>query len=174
MAELLRYYLYYSIHSLTRYDYMALGWVIFLALLLLILALFVKRRGAAYSLLFLGMVLLFFGPPLIKIAMDRFIRAASAETSVIKPLKFSHALLLEGNVTNLSRSDFGSCDLVVSIYRPDTPLKSWAAWLKPVRVYIQPDLFALRPHETKPFKIIVDHFTTKGDFNVTVIPRCYP
>jgi hypothetical protein len=174
MADLLKHYLLYSFHSMTKYDYMAIGWVLFLSILFLILAAFVRRRGATYFLLFLGLVLLFFGPPMIKVALDNFIRAAEVETTKVKPLKYSRSLLLEGNLTNRGRIDFSSCDLVVSLYRPNTPLKEWAAYLKPFRVAVVAIEAPLTRGETKPFRVLVDDFRVEGDFNATLFARCYP
>ncbi|WP_457596570.1 DUF2393 family protein [Hydrogenimonas sp.] len=174
MAELLRHYFHYTLHSLTKYDYMALGWVLFLALLLIVLALFLKRRGAAYFLLFLGLCTLFFGPLAIKMAMDRFIRSAQVEEVTLKPLKFSRALLVEGELRNTGRIDYSRCDLVVSLYRPGTGLGAWAGYLKPFQVEIFEERGPLLPGETKPFRVLVDGFQNRGDFNATIIARCYP
>ncbi|WP_456451476.1 DUF2393 family protein [Hydrogenimonas sp.] len=174
MTDLLRHYLAYSFHSLTKYDYMAIGWVLFLALLFLVLALFVKRRGTGYFLLFLGITLLFFGPPAIKVAMDRFIRPAAVTLERTKPLKFSHALLLEGTLANTGKVDYTACDLIVTLYRPGTPLGRWAGYLKPYRVAFERLDAPLMRGEAKPFRILVDDFQNRGDFNVTVIARCYP
>jgi hypothetical protein len=173
MTELLKHYLFYSFHSLTKYDYMAIGWVLFLALLLLVLAAFVKRRALAYFLLFVGMTLLFFGPPAIKMAMDRFIRATDVTVTTLKPLRFSHSLLIEGEIADNGRIDYSACDMVVSIYRSDTPLKEWGAYLKPRRVVVERLEGPLQRGTTKPFRLIVDHFN-ETDFNATVIARCYP
>jgi len=174
MTELLKHYLFYSFQSLTKYDYMAIGWVLFLALLFLVLAAFIKRRGIAYFLLFLGMSLLFFGPPAIKMAMDRLIRSADVAVTAVKPLTFSRSLLVEGSVTDSGRIDFSACDLLISIYRPDTPLKKWAAYLKPSRVRIERIEGPWVRGESKPFRLIVDHFNDTKEFNATVIARCYP
>ncbi|WP_353661811.1 DUF2393 family protein [Hydrogenimonas sp. SS33] len=174
MAELLRYYLTYTFHSMTKYDYMAIGWILFLALLVMFLGAFVKRRGLSYFLLFLGLVLLFAGPPLIKVTMDAYIRAAAVHVTKVKSLRFSDTLIVEGDVTNRGRIDYSSCDLLLLVYRPDTPLKSWAAWLKPKMVRVTPLDTPLPIATTKPFQLIVDHFNTEKDFNVSVIARCYP
>ena len=174
MGELLRYELLYSIHSLTKYDIMAIGWVVFLAFLLMFLGAFLRRRALSYFLLFLGLVLLFLGPPAIKMAMDSYIRNAEVEVQSVKKLRFSPALILSGEVTNRGKVDFSSCDLVLSVYRPDSLLGSRAAIFKPLRVEIAHLKEPILRGETKPFRITVDPFTVGNDFNVTVRARCYP
>ncbi len=174
MAEYLRSYILYSLHSLTKYDYMAIGWILFLALLLLVLAAIVKRRTLSYTLLFLGLSLLFVGPVAVKGIMDRYLRAAEAKAEEAKLLTYSRSLLIEGSIKNSGDLDFGRCDLAILIYRPgDNFLKKIAARLRPIRTEIKPLDFRLAKGESKPFRIIVDHFNTH-DFNLSLQPRCYP
>ena len=174
MTDLLRHYLFYTFHSFTKYDYMAIGWILFLAILLLILSIFVKRKSFSYFLLFLGLILLFVGPPLIKTALDGFIRQASIDVGRSKALRFSHSLIIEGNITNRGKIDYSSCDLIVSLYRPNTVWKEWRALIDPEKIHIEHFKTSLERGVTKPFKIIVDDFSNRNDFNVSVRARCYP
>ncbi len=175
MGELLRHYLLYSIHSLTKYDVMAIGWVVFLAFLLMFLGAFLRHRALSYFLLFLGLTLLFFGPPAIKVAMDGYIRNARVEVHGVKRLRFSPTLIVEGEVANRGKVPFSSCDLVLSVYRPDSPLGEWGALLKPLRVDFARLEGPIERGEAKPFRITVDPFTVRtDDYNVTVRARCYP
>ncbi len=174
MAEYLRSYIFYTFQSLTKYDYMAIGWILFLALLLLILAAIVKRRTLSYFLLFVAVSLLFVGPVVVKGIMDRYLRVAKVDISKIKPLTYSRSLLIEGSITNSGRIDFKRCDLALIIYKQESNiLKSVAARLKPMRVEIDSLDFPLPSGESKPFRIIVDHFNAH-DFNLSLQPRCYP
>ena len=173
MAEYLRHYLHYTFHSLTKYDVMALGWVLFLAFLLMILGAFVRRKSLSYFLLLIGLSLLFAGPPAIKIAMDHYLRAAKVTVTNVKPLHYSHALLIEGDLTNEGRSDFSACDLVASI-DTHTSKKGFASLWNPERVFIQRIPGPIVKGETKPFRIIVDRFRSDGDVNASVTARCYP
>ncbi|WP_456403128.1 DUF2393 family protein [Hydrogenimonas sp.] len=174
MAEFLRSYLSYTFQSLTKYDYMAIGWILFLAFLLLILAAVVKRRTLSYTLLLFGLLLLFLGPPVVKGVMDRYLRAAEVRLTQTKVLQYSRSLVVEGEIRNGGKLDFTHCDLALVIYRPSSNLlKEAAAYLKPLAVRIVPLEIPIDAKESKPFRIIVDHFSTH-DFNLTVQPRCYP
>ncbi len=174
MAEFLRSYIYYAFHSLTKYDYMAIGWILFLAFLLLILAAIVKKRVLSYSLLLMGIALLFTGPIAVKAVMDRYLRAAEAHVENLKELKYTDSLIVEGVVKNSSELDFSRCDLALLIYKKsDNFLKKTAAILKPIAVRFDTLDEHIAKGETKPFRIIVDHFSAK-DFNLTLQPRCYP
>ena len=174
MSEIFKHYLFYTFHSLTKYDYMALGWAIFLAFLLMFLGAFIKRRGLSYFLLLLGLLLLFVGPPAIKFGLDGLIRAASVTVDESRRLRYSDALLVEGEVHNDGKIDYTSCDLVVSLYRPDKWLGAWSPILKPIRVYIHPFEEPLPKGVSKPFRILVDHLGIGSDFNTSVTARCYP
>jgi hypothetical protein len=171
MTEILKHYLHYSFHSLTKYDYMAIGWILFLGFLLIVLALFLKKRALSYSLLFIGLFLLFFGAPVIKYAMDRYMRPAEIAVTKVKPLRYSHSLIVEGSVHNIGKIDYSACDLILSIYRPRTALKELAALLRPMRVQIDHLSTPLERDASKPFRIIVDHFNNGIDFNVSVQAR---
>jgi len=174
MAEYLRSYIYYSFDSLTKYDYMAIGWILFLALLLLILAAVVKKRVLSYLSLLAGLLLLFAGPPTVKSVLDGYLREADIEVERVKRLNYSSSLIIEGEIKNVSELDFSHCDLAVSIYRPaSNVLDHAAAVLKPITVKIERMDSPIARSETKPFRIIVDHFSTQ-EFNLTVQPRCYP
>ncbi len=174
MAEYLRSYIYYTFHSLTKYDYMAIGWILFLAFLLLILAAVTKKRALSYLSLLAGVLLLFAGPVAVKIIMDGYLRRAAVHVESVKRLNYSDSLIIEGRIENGSRLDFSRCDLAVSVYRPSSNfLERTAAVLKPVTVRIEHLDSPLERSGTKTFRIIVDHFTTQ-EFNLTVQPRCYP
>ena len=174
MAELFRHYLYYFFHSMEKLDYAAIGWSVFLAFLIMILGATLKKRALAYLFLFLGMLILFFAPPAVKIFLDGYLRKNVVTIDRVKHLVYSQALLVEGTICNTGKVDFSRCDLILSVYRPDKTLKNLSPWLKPLRVVIQPFDKPLHKGETQPFKIIVDDFKKVDDYNVSLVGRCYP
>ncbi|BDY12750.1 DUF2393 family protein [Hydrogenimonas cancrithermarum] len=174
MAELFKSYLYYTFHSLTKYDFMAIGWVLFLAVLLMILGAFIKRKTIAYALLFIGFLLFFAGPPAIKVAMDSYLRAAEVEVEKVKTLAYSDAAIVEGTIENRGKINFSKCDLVLIFRKPAKGgIEALSAFFKPLDIRIEPLGEALEKGSAKPFKIVVDHFS-RNDFNLSVLARCYP
>ncbi len=174
MAELFRNYIYYTFDSLTKYDFMAIGWILFLSLLLFVLAALIKRKAISYTLLAFGLISIFIGLPAVKYIMDGYLRASKVHVLDKKLLRYSKSLVVKGTVENRSRLDFRRCDLALLIYRKyDNPLKQTAAFLKPIAVRIKHIDTPIKKDETKHFQIIVDHFTTR-DFNLNVLSRCYP
>ena len=174
MAEFLRSYIIYAFHSLTKYDAFAIGWVIFLAILLLVLAVFIKRHSIQYIVLSLSILLLFLGPVGTKFVMDNYLRKADVVINEAKVLKYSDSVIVVGTITNKSRLLFKKCDIALLFVKPaDNILKKAANILKPKYIYIWDMNTSLEKKETKQFKIIVDSFKMK-DFNLTVQPRCYP
>jgi hypothetical protein len=176
MKELFQNYLYHAFHAMTKFDYMALGWVLFLSLLTIVLAAFIRHRGLSHFLLFLGFTLFFMGPPALKVTLDRYIRAADVNVTEYKALHYTHALLVKGTITNRGKVDYSHCDLVVVVRHIEhNPIKAYIAKIKPSFVAIKNWDGPLPVGDTQPFRILADGFNDKnGDFNLTIIPRCYP
>jgi len=174
MAEFLRSYLLYVSHSLTKYDAVAIGWVIFLSILLLVLSAFIKRHSLQYVILFLSILLLLFGPVGTKIVLDNYLRRADIAIIEAKPLKYSNSIIIKGTITNNSRLPFKKCDIALLFIKPaENILKKISNTLKPKLTYVWEMNSSLPKKETKQFKIIVDSFNMK-EFNLTVQSRCYP
>jgi len=175
MAEFLRSYLFYVFHSLTKYDVVAIGWVIFLAILLLVLAAFIKKHSLQYIILFLSILLLFFGPVGTKLVLDNYLRKADITIIKAKPLKYSNSVIVTGTITNNSRLHFKKCDIALLFTKPSSGniLEKITNTLKPIHTFIWDMNSTLAKKETKQFKIIVDSFMMK-DFNLTAQSRCYP
>ncbi|WOE69689.1 DUF2393 family protein [Hydrogenimonas thermophila] len=175
MAEFIRSYLFYVFHSLTKYDIVAIGWVIFLAILLLVLAAFIKRHSLQYFILFLSILLLFFGPVGTKLVLDNYLRKADITINKVKALKYSNSVIVTGTITNSSRLPFKKCDIALLFTKPSNNniMKKVTNTLKPLHTFVWDMNTTLEKKETKQFKIIVDSFKIK-DFNLTVQPRCYP
>jgi len=174
MAEFLRSYIIYAFNSLTKYDAFAIGWVIFLAILFLTLAAFIKKHSLQYIILFLAILLLFFGPVGIKIVLDNYLRKADITLIKAKSLKYTDSVIVTGEITNNSRLPFEKCDIALLFVKPaDNTLKKIANTLKAKKSFIWEMNSTLEKKETKQFKIIVDSFKMK-EFNLTIQSRCYP
>jgi len=174
MAEFLKSYIFYTFHSFTKYDILAIGWIVFLAILLFLLAAFIKRVSLQYFILFLAILVLFLGPIGTKVVMDNFLRQADVKISKTKPLKYSKSIIINGTITNTSRVPFQKCDIALLFVKPsDNTLKKVVNILKPKLTYIWDMNSTLDIKETKEFRIVVDSFDMK-EFNLTVQPRCYP
>ena len=174
MAEFLRSYIFYTFNSLTKYDAAAIGWVIFLAILLLVLAAFIKKHSLQYIILFLAILLLFLGPFGTKVVLDNYLRNSDITLIKAKPLKYTDSVIVTGEITNSSRLPFQKCDIALLFIKPaDNAFKKIANTLKAKKSFIWEMNSTLEKKETKQFKIIVDSFNMK-EFNLTIQPRCYP
>ncbi len=175
ITEYFKSYLLYTLHSLTKYDLFAIGWVMFLALLLFTLALVIKRQGVRYTIIFFALFLMLGGPITAKYLLDDYLRSATVTIDKTRQLTYSHALIVSGKITNTSHAPFRKCDLVL-LFTPQkgTPIQSHLPPpLKLSFLYIWSMNEPLFPSETKHYKIIVDSLEVK-DFDLTVQPRCYP
>ena len=174
MSELLRHYFYYTFHSLTKYDFMAVGWLFFLSILLMLLSAFIKKKTVAYFLLLLGLLSIFIGIPGVKYLLDNYIRATEISISSAKVLKFTPTVIIEGSLKNIGKIPYSKCDLIFMFYkRSDTPLLKLKSLLHPKKIYFHTLKGPISPHESKPFVVTVDNFHMK-DFELENFARCYP
>jgi len=174
MAEFLRSYIFYIFNSLTKYDAAAIGWVIFLAVLLLVLAAFIKKQSLQYIILFLAILLLFLGPIGTKVVLDNYLRKADITITETKSLNFTDSVIITGSITNSSRLPFKKCDIAFLFVKPaNNMLKQFANTLKTKKSFVWELNTTLERKETKQFKIIIDSFKMR-EFNLTVQSRCYP
>jgi len=174
MAEFLRSYIFYIFSSLTKYDAVAIGWVVFLAILLLVLAAFVKKHNLQYIVLLLAILLLFLGPVGVKVVLDNYLRRADITLVKAKSLKYANSVIVAGTITNSSRLPFKKCDIALLFVKPaDDEFRKVINMLKAKKSFIWEMDLALEKKETRQFNIIVDSFRMK-EFNLTIQPRCYP
>jgi len=137
MAEFLRSYIIYAFHSLTKYDAFAIGWVIFLAILLLVLAAFIKKHSLQYVILLLSILLLFLGPVGAKLVLDNYLRKADITITKAKPLKYTDSIIITGTITNESRLPFKKCDIALLFVKPaNNTLKKIANTLKAKKSFL--------------------------------------
>jgi len=145
MAEFLRSYILYSFYSLTKYDAFAIGWVIFLAILLLTLAAFIKKHSLQYIILFLSILLLFLGPIGTKLVLDNYLRKADITLIKAKPLKYTDSVIVTGTITNNSRLPFQKCDIALLFVKPaDNTFKKIANMLKVKKEFYLGNEFNIR------------------------------
>ncbi|WP_456485922.1 DUF2393 family protein [Hydrogenimonas sp.] len=174
MSELLRHYFYYTFHSMSKYDYMAIGWILFLSLLLILLGIFVRKRSISFSLLFIGLALFFAGPPIIKFFLDNYLRSAEVSITSAKTLSYSHAAAVEGIIKNSGKLDFSHCDLVLIFHAPaHNGLSAVKSFMNPYAVHIEKLGFHLPKGEKRSFSILIDGYD-KTPFKLTSLARCYP
>ena len=161
------------IHGLSNYDYILFAGLFFVFLLLLILTLLLRKRAFFASVfLILSLITLFVGPFVGYIQLHDYLYKNSSKITEIKALEFSPALVVLGNITNESQRDFSTCKINVNIFKvahnqildaifPYSPFQT-----------MQVTETDIAKGETRDLKIIVEPFSYKQDYNVSLGVDC--
>ena len=161
------------INELTKYDYILFGSVFALFILILILALLLRKKGALSAFLaLLSFVVLFLGPTLGYIKMHEFLFPNSVKLISQKKLHFLPAIVVTGSVTNDSKRDFKKCKVTASVLRQSkNKIKTYIYKFKPLKkMSIIEENIA--KGQTRDFKIIIEPFTSSRDYNISIKADC--
>ncbi len=161
------------IDGLIPYDYILFGSALALFVLFIVLAILLRKKITfALFLVLLAFATFLLGPTLGYVAMHKFLFKNHTELVSQKKLTFSQAVVVKGTITNDSNFDFKSCRITANAYKV-TPnkYKNYIYKLKPFK---KMSIFEkdIRKGETREFKIIVEPFTYKRDYNISLGANC--
>ncbi|MDN5377346.1 MAG: hypothetical protein PWQ42_642 [Sulfurospirillum sp.] len=158
------------------YDYIAFAWLVltfFIALLLSIILTKKSALAAVITFLF-SLILISVGPFILKKYLDDFLRPSKTQIISYKKLHFSDVLVIQGEVTNISKHPFEFCSLSASVFKTSqNSLKQTIYKLKPLRkksILLQKHL---QVGDLENFEIVFYDFTYPNDINVSVNSECY-
>jgi hypothetical protein len=161
------------LHGLTNYDYILFTAIFVIFLLLLILTLILRKRMFFASIfLILSLATLFVGPFVGYIQLHDYLYKCNTKITEVKALEFTPALVVTGNITNESQRDFSACKININIFKvahnqildaifPFNPFQSMQV--------IETNILK---GETRDLKIIVEPFSYKQDYNVSLGVDC--
>jgi len=161
------------IDGLIPYDYILFGSVLALFVLFIVLAILLRKKIAlAVFLVLLAFATFLLGPTLGYVAMHKFLFKNHTELISQKKLNFSQAVVVKGKITNDSNFDFKSCRITASAYKvTSNKYKNYIYKLKPFKkMSISEE--DIKKGETREFKIIVEPFTYKRDYNISLGANC--
>ena len=162
------------IHLLILYDYILFGAVIALFILFLLLAILIRHRiGLSIFFILLAFVFLLLGPTLGYKMMHSFLYKNSIKITTIKQLEFTDALLIEGDLTNTSKLEFLTCKIKAAAYKVSgKKILDMIYPYKPFKkAYLKLDTM-IKPNETKSFKMFMEPFHYKIDYNLSIGADC--
>ncbi|MEA3370097.1 MAG: DUF2393 family protein, partial [Campylobacterota bacterium] len=115
---------------------------------------------------------LIIGPTFGYIKMHQILFKNSTELISQKKLSFTPAVVVNGTLTNESSFDFKSCKITASAFKLSKNLiKKHIYPLKPFKKMSIVKENILKG-ETQKFKIIVEPFTYKRDYNISIKASC--
>ncbi len=162
------------INQLNIYDYTLFGAVIVLFILLLILAIVIRQKTAlSLTLIVLALIVLFSGPTLGYIKLREFLYKTQTRLTEVKALEFSHALVLKGDVLNLSKRHLSTCKITAKVFKVSgNPYLDMLYPLNPFKkMSILKDV-NLSSGERYEFKMIVEPFTYAKEYNLSIGAQC--
>ncbi len=159
--------------GLISYDYILFGTSVTLFVLFIILAILLRRKvAAALFFVLLAFSSFLLGPTLGYLQMHKLLFKNKTELISQKKLHFSQAVVVKGVLTNESHRDFQSCKITASAYKvTDNKYKNYILKLKPFK---KMSIFEkdIKKGETREFKIIVEPFRYKRDYNISLGASC--
>ena len=162
------------LHTLSLYDYLLFGGIIFLFLLFLILSiLFRHKQTLAISLVLLAFISLLVAPIGGYIALHALMYKHTVTLTTVKDLTFTDALLIKGDINNTSNQTFKECTLYVGVSKisPIKPLNKIYPYL-PFRRQTITIKGPIEVNSSETFKLLIQPFHYTKRHSVTVIGQC--
>ncbi len=161
------------LHGLTNYDYILFAALFFVFLLLVILTLVLRKRAFFASLfLILSLATLFIGPFVSYIQLHDYLYKCNSKITEVKALEFTPALVVTGNITNESQRDFSTCKINVNIFKvAHNQILDAIFPFNPFQTMQVVETNILQG-ETRDLKIIVEPFSYKEDYNLSLGVDC--
>ncbi len=164
------------IQALTLYDYAAFGWLLFLFLIILTLAILLGRKKPtlALSLIMIVILLMFVAPFGMKYFLDTTVRKVVVVTDKVAKLHFASSLIITGHIINSGKVPYQKCRVNAKVFKiSENKYKNILNSLKPLRnktIVVDKNI---SQGEQAVFKIVFDKFTYTKEYNVTLSARCY-
>jgi flagellar assembly factor FliW len=163
------------LHSLILYDYILFGAIFALFIMLIVLAIVLRQRLVlAISLVVFSFVFLFLGSIVDYTQMHKYLYKSSLTLTSQKRLTFIDAVVVKGIIKNESKFNFKSCVITAKVFKSsDNKLKNYIYQFKPLRKMsiLKQDIPI---GSNKDFKIIVEPFRYKKDYNISLEADCKP
>ena len=161
------------INELIKYDYILFGSVFVLFIVFIIIALVVRKKvGLSIFLVLFSFTILLLGPTLGYIEMHKYLFKNSITLISQKRLHFSNAIIVKATLINESKLDFQSCKITINVHKVSkNMIKKYLYQFKTIKKMniIKEDI---KVGEKIEFKSIVEPFTYKKDYNITLGAEC--
>lgn len=161
------------LHNLTNYDYVLFASLFILFLLLLVLTVFIRKYSFLSILtLFISLFTLFVAPFIGYKKLHQYLYPTSNSVKEVKALNFTPALVVLGTLTNESQKDYSICKVTLSLHKV-----AHNALLDPLfklNPFQKTSIIEhnIAPKEERSLKILVEPFSYKKDYNVTIGADC--
>lgn len=162
------------IATLHTYDYILFGISGALFVLILLLAIILRKKvGFSLILVLLAFIIIVAGP----IVGYKYIHATVYKTEIselqIKTLEFSQAVVIKGRLRNIGSQSFHSCKISAKAYPgPTNILEEYVNPLKPFQKVSILKETPIEINDSIDFKMMLEPFTYSSEYNITVKVDC--
>ncbi len=161
------------IEGLIQFDYILFGSSFVLFILLIILAILLRRTVAlSLFIALLSFSTLFLAPTLGYIKMHEYLFKNNTQLLSQQKLIFTEAVVVKGTLSNESKFNFKVCKITASIYKvTGNKVKDLIFPFNPFQKMLIEEA-DIKIGETRDFKMIIEPFTYANDYNVSVKADC--
>ncbi|MFK5937663.1 MAG: DUF2393 domain-containing protein [Sulfurimonas sp.] len=160
-------------NGLITYDYILFASVFGLFLLFMILAIVLRKRvGLSIFMLLFSFIILLVGSTVGYIEMHKYLFKNTLTLTSQKKLTFTPAIVVKGSLKNESNFDFERCKITASVHKVSkNALKNYIYGFKKLtKMSIVED--NINRGDTRSFKLIVEPFNYKRDYNISLKASC--
>lgn len=157
------------------YDYAALIWVllVFLTILFLVISVISKHQTFGSILFLLNIIFLFVAVFWSLSFVDSQTRQRKLQIGEIHQLNYTDTVMLDVNLTNLSKKAFRYCKVSIRFYK-----LSKFDWMSGLNAYIPfkkksvETSELIHPYRSRNFHFVIENFRPK-DYNTSITSECY-
>ncbi len=162
------------VDQLLIYDYALFGGVILLFILFLILAILLRKKiGLSIALVLFSFMILVLGSTLGYTLMHQFLFKSTTTVTEVRELEFSQALVVKGEVRNVSNRKFSTCKITANIFKVSGNQYVGVLYsLNPFKKMSIIEDVNLSVGESYGFKMIVEPFTYSKEYNLSIGADC--
>lgn len=161
------------IDGLIMHDYILFGSAFVLFILFIILGLVLRKKiGLAVFLIIIAFSTLILAPTLGYTKLHAYLFKNTTTITKQKKLEFTEAIVINGTLVNESKYDFKSCKITANVHQVSkNEIKNYLLKFKTINKMsiVEEDILK---GETINFKMIVEPFTYKRDYSITIGADC--
>lgn len=161
------------IDTLSLYDYLLFGGILFFFLFLLILAILFRHKLTLAILLVLASFLILVTAPIQYMILHKYLHKHTITLTTVQDLAYSDALLVRGDLNNTSTQTIKECTIYVSIAKVSSfKLLNQGQNYIPFKTKTLSFKESIKPKESYSFKLLIEPFKYAHHFQVTARGQC--
>ena len=161
------------IDTLSLYDYLLFGGILFFFFFFLILAIVLHRKLALAITLIITAFILLITAPLSYMGLHTTIYKHTVTLTTVQDLEFTKALLIRGDINNTSKQTFKECTITFGVSKVSSiGALNKAYHFLPFHRQTLIIQKGIKPQKGENFKILIEPFNYSKNFSVTAWGQC--